>query len=143
MTLRQRHITAILLLAVWPMTLGLATGWHIHSHSGDCSGGECVSTDARIAHSHDHHHHGHDHSHEHHHAPAQQPENDRSPTPPHNSEDCQSCQILALTGASFLPVLVESGGEILERLNTPCFSSPTLDAPSCFHLRGPPAEIAV
>lgn len=143
MTLQRRQLTAVLLLAVWPMTIGLATGWHVHSHSGDCSGDHCVPAVAEHAHSHDHHH-GHEHSHDHdHHAPAERPEKDHSWPIPHESEDCQSCQVLALTGTTFAPVAMESNGELLERIEASPQKSSSLAAPSCLHLRGPPARIVI
>ncbi|MBD3672960.1 MAG: hypothetical protein HUJ26_05480 [Planctomycetaceae bacterium] len=139
---QRHHLTALLLLAVWPMTLGLATGWHVHVHPGDCVGDDCHSPVAQHAHLHGHHGHGHSHAHHHAAPPTSSEENHSSPTP-HDSEDCPSCQILALTGTTYVPVSIESSGELLECLEVSPQTLFSLDAPTCFHLRGPPGGIAL
>jgi len=149
---RFHNFTAYLLLAAWPMTIGLATGWHVHTHVVTCDAEDCqqaADTHDHGGHEHAHHshehHHGHGHSHSHHDekSGASEESNDPCPTCPHDSEDCQSCQVLALSGTVFTITLVEPDIEVLASADSFVRSLISSRVPTCFYLRGPPAWIAV
>ncbi|MDB4679489.1 MAG: hypothetical protein P8M30_02275 [Planctomycetaceae bacterium] len=150
---RFHKSTAYLLLAAWPTMIGLATGWHVHSHEVNCESEECQQELSHLEHTHHghtHSHHGHSH-HNHSHSHDTGPENNTSsnktndpcPTCPHDSEDCQSCQILALTGSVFAVTFVEPECELMVSEDSLVESLISALAPSCFYLRGPPAGIIV
>jgi len=145
---RFRKITACLLLAVWPITIGLATGWHVHDHGGACESGRCSQDLAETDHpDHSrvgHHHAGHTHSHQladpHRALGENSPEN---PAPPGDSDGCRSCEILALTGSVSTIALAELEAELLQTLDVTVESLVSSLVPSCFYLRGPPAGMIV
>ena len=152
---RFHKSTSYLLLAAWPMMIGLATGWHVHSQLVNCECEECQQELSQVEHTHHDHTHDHsDHGHSHHkhsHShdtgleqnTSSNETDDPCPTCPHDSEDCQSCQILALTGSVFAVTFVEPESKPFATEDSLVESLLSSLNPSCFYLRGPPAGIAV
>ena len=114
----------------------LSTAWHDHEHAT----APCTAENLADQHEHGHHHgHGHHHQHGHSHAEGDSRQPCPAPHPPHDSDDCQSCQFLSIPSAIAQHVDCPRVERAAEPQELPLHSADSADPQRVVSLRGPPA----